>query len=98
MKNMISEVQYAKFSNSVKRKTQKYISTRFLKLIRSELKNGNIPTINTNDLKVIRNFIIFIEQVFYPKLPQNTQKIQHFLFTINLTTNNDKFFYLIIIW
>jgi tRNA uridine 5-carbamoylmethylation protein Kti12 len=46
-----------KLSNSVKKKAQDDISTRPSKIIRSELKNSDILSIDTNDLKLIKNNI-----------------------------------------
>jgi len=81
-------------SNSVKRKAQDDISTRPSKLIRSELKNNDIPSINTNDLKLIRNNIHHARKVLYPKLPKSMQETHNCLSTMNITTNkNDQFLF-----
>lgn len=81
-----------KLSNSVKRKAQDNISTRPSKLIRSELKNSDIPSINTNDLKLIRNNIHHARKVLYPKLPKSMQEVHNCLSTMNITTNKDEQF------
>jgi hypothetical protein len=81
-----------KLSNSVKRKARVDISTRPLKLIRSELKNSHIPSINTNDFKLIKNNIHHARKVLYPKLPKIIQEIHNCLTTMNITTNRGEQF------
>ncbi|KAE9533104.1 hypothetical protein AGLY_009532 [Aphis glycines] len=81
-----------KLSNSIKRKAQDDISTRPSKLIRSELKNNDIPSINTNDLKLIRNNNHYARKVLYSKLPKSMQETQNCLSSMNITTNKDEQF------
>jgi hypothetical protein len=81
-----------KLSNSVKRKSQDDIFTRSLRLIRFELKNSDIPSINTNDLKLIKNFIHHARKVLYPKLPKSILETHNCLTTMNITTNRGEQF------
>uniref|UniRef100_A0A2S2Q223 MULE transposase domain-containing protein n=1 Tax=Sipha flava TaxID=143950 RepID=A0A2S2Q223_9HEMI len=56
------------------------------------MKNSDILSIDTNDLKLIKNNIHHARKVLYPKLPKSIQDTHNCLTTMNITTNRGEQF------
>lgn len=60
-----------KISNAVKRKAIDDISVRPSKILHNEFKNGDILTLTTNDVILIKQNIHYARSLLHPKLPKS---------------------------
>ncbi|XP_016663060.1 uncharacterized protein LOC107884772 [Acyrthosiphon pisum] len=74
-------------SNSLKRKALVDISCKPSKLIRSELKQGDIPTLTNNDLSLIRHNIHRARLSVHPSLPSCIEELHVALGSMKIKTN-----------
>jgi len=74
-------------SNSLKRKAIEYISCKLSKLIRSELKKGDVSTLTTNDLSLIRHNVHRARSFVHPPLPKCIKKLHAAFESMNIKTN-----------
>jgi len=81
-----------KISNAVKRKAVDDISVRPSKILHNEFKNGDISTLTTNDVILIKQNIHHARSLLHPKLPKSTHETQNALKSMNIITNNDENF------
>jgi len=77
-------------SNSLKRKALVDISCKPSKHIRSELKQGDIPTLTDNDLSLIRHNIHRLS--VHPSLPSCIKELHAALGSMKIKTNIGKQF------
>ncbi|KAL4130748.1 hypothetical protein QTP88_008140 [Uroleucon formosanum] len=73
--------------NSLKRKAIEDISCKPSKLIRSELKKGDISTLTTNDLSLIRHDVHRARSFVHPPLPKCIKELHAALESMNIKTN-----------
>ncbi|XP_060846366.1 zinc finger MYM-type protein 1-like [Rhopalosiphum padi] len=74
-------------SNSLKRKAIEDISCKPSKLIRSELKKGDISILTTNDLSLIRHNVHPARSFVHPPLPKCIKELHAALESMNIKTN-----------
>ena len=81
-----------KISNAVKRKAVDDISARPSKILHNEFKNGDISTLTTNDVTLIKQNIHYARSLLHPKLPKSIHETQNALKSMNIMTNKDENF------
>lgn len=81
-----------KISNAVKRKAIDDISVRPSKILHNEFKNGDILTLTTNDVILIKQNIHYARSLFHPKLPKSIHETQNALKSMNIVTIKDENF------
>jgi len=85
-----------KISNAVKRKAVDDISVRPSKILHNEFKNGDILTLTTNDVILIKQNIHYARSLLHPKLPKSIHETQNALKSMNIITNeDDNFMYIL---
>ncbi|KAL4112342.1 hypothetical protein QTP88_016151 [Uroleucon formosanum] len=81
-------------SNSLKRKAVEDVFAKPSKLIRRELKHGDISTLTNNDLSLIRHNIHRARSTIHPSLPKSAMETHAILESMNYryTTNDNEQF------
>lgn len=82
-------------SNSLKRKAVDDICTRPAKLIASKLREGDISTLTTSDVALIRHNMHRARLSKHPKLPKNVEEVHTALKSMNIKTNLGENFILV---
>ncbi|KAF0754304.1 MULE domain-containing protein [Aphis craccivora] len=81
--------RFHKTLNDDVRKAIEDISCKPSTLIRSELKKGDVSTLTTNDLSLIRHNVHCVRLSVHPPLPKCIKKLHAALESMNIKTNID---------
>lgn len=91
----VKTINRQKLENSLKRKAIQDISSKPSKLVHEELKEGDVETLSSGDVELVKRVIRRARRSVHPNLPKSRHETHSALDTMSIVTNTGESFLLI---